>query len=230
MVLTMKIHKIPTLTHVCWMTILLLLDRPVQGIPAIMDYPDCYVRERLRLGDGVCDGGQYNTAACGWDGGDCVGFNTKYPNCTVPHPYLLLGDDICYGGGYNTAECGWSGGSCAEFNERNADFAERYPDCHISQYLDRLGDGKCDGGDYNTPECGWDGGDCVAANAALWAVYPDCRVRYPESVGDGECDGKNTCWHFDYHHCIIDDYNTAECGWDGGDCPPPAAYPDCHAD
>ena len=25
------------------------------------------------IGDGVCNGGEYNTESCGWDGGDCEG-------------------------------------------------------------------------------------------------------------------------------------------------------------
>jgi len=42
--------------------------------------------------------------------------------------------------------------------------------------------GDCDhfsGGDYNTAECGCDGGDCTGKTG------PDCRVPYPEVIGDG---------------------------------------------
>jgi len=45
-----------------------------------------------------------------------------------------------------------------------------------------LKDGDCDhfsGGDYNTAECGCDGGDCTGK------ADPDCRVPYPEKIGDG---------------------------------------------
>jgi hypothetical protein len=34
------------------------------------EYPNCEV-DLLRIGDGECDGGKYNTEQCNWDGGDC---------------------------------------------------------------------------------------------------------------------------------------------------------------
>ena len=47
------------------------------------------------------------------------------------------------------------------------------------------------------------------------SLYPNCRVTFPYSVGDGSC--KN-----------FDGYNTEECGWDGGDCVEfNEMYPDC---
>jgi hypothetical protein len=33
--------------------------------------------------DGICHGGQFNTLACGYDGGDCVEFNFQLSNCKV---------------------------------------------------------------------------------------------------------------------------------------------------
>ena len=44
------------------------------------------------------------------------------------------------------------------------------------------------------------GGDCEEFNAK----YPNCNVDYPESIGNGGCDGGA--------------YNTTECGFDGGVC------------
>eukprot|EP00979_Chaetoceros_neogracilis_P006686 scaffold1364_cov216-Chaetoceros_neogracile.AAC.5 len=32
--------------------------------------------------NGLCDGGKYKMAACGFDGGDCD-FVNKHPNCTA---------------------------------------------------------------------------------------------------------------------------------------------------
>ena len=56
----------------------------------------------LQLGD---------TEECGWDGGDCIEFNEKYPDCDV-FVTNLIGNGICDGGDYNTWECGWDGGDC----------------------------------------------------------------------------------------------------------------------
>jgi len=64
------------------------------------------------IGDGRCDGGDYNTDDCGSDGGDCDEFNDKYPNCNVEDPYRI-GDRSCNdGGAYNTTDCGFDGGDC----------------------------------------------------------------------------------------------------------------------
>ena len=48
---------------------------PVSSRRALVDevpgYPDCNVDVPSWIGNGLCDGGAYNTAQCGWDGGDC---------------------------------------------------------------------------------------------------------------------------------------------------------------
>jgi len=110
-------------------------------------------------GNGDCNGGSYNynTAECGFDGGDCDFFN-KYPNCDYAFS-SLIGDGICNYGFYNTVECGFDGGDCEDFNVK-------YPNC--SAYPELIGDGNCDGGNYNTAECGFDGGDCENFN--WWLV------------------------------------------------------------
>jgi len=71
-------------------------------------YPDCHVDMPYKVGDGRCDG-KYNTAECGWDGGDCL--IDGYPDCHVKYP-RLIGNGSCSGAEYNTAECGWDGGDC----------------------------------------------------------------------------------------------------------------------
>ena len=54
------------------------------------DCDDCKVDDRSRIGDGVCDGGIFNTEECGWDGRDCLDeakqelLANLYPNCAVP--------------------------------------------------------------------------------------------------------------------------------------------------
>ena len=51
-------------------------------------YPDCSLAqpfERLRLGDGWCDASwPYNSAACGWDGGDCCNMSLPLFDCADP--------------------------------------------------------------------------------------------------------------------------------------------------
>mmetsp|Transcript_5606 Transcript_5606/g.15750 ORF Transcript_5606/g.15750 Transcript_5606/m.15750 type:complete len:391 (+) Transcript_5606:60-1232(+) len=168
-------------------------------------YPACpalYFAEWL--GDGHCDGGEFNTAACGYDGGDCTRANEvvrqSYPNCDIEGLYPeSVGDGYsCEGFGvHNTEECGYDGGDCIEFNEQ-------YPGCQYD-YPSWIGDGQCDEYESNTELCGWDGGDCDKVNKMLWNTYPDCKGGIAiGSLGDGYCDGGA--------------YNTAGCGWDGGDC------------
>jgi hypothetical protein len=45
------------------------------GLPGgvtCFDEVSCDVEIITWVGDGVCDGGEYDTAACAWDGGDCT--------------------------------------------------------------------------------------------------------------------------------------------------------------
>merc|ERR1712071_123923 len=72
---------------------------------------NCRVDCLTCIGNGVCDGGDYNTLDCGYDGGDCIEFNNIYPNCHV-HITRWIGDGKCDGGEYDTQECGWDGGDC----------------------------------------------------------------------------------------------------------------------
>ena len=53
-----------------------------------------------------------NTKECGWDGGDCLSFNEKYPSCTADQK-SLIGNGACDDyAPYNTKECGFDGGDC----------------------------------------------------------------------------------------------------------------------
>jgi hypothetical protein len=177
------------------------------------------------IGDGTCAGDVYNTEACGWDGKDCglpcdndgyFGPNCTlyYPNCSVPSQYRnLIGNGFC-DDVYNTTECEYDGGDCLPCKDGYIGFNCTFylPDCSVpfpeSQYT--IGNGFCDGL-YNTTECEYDGGDClpckdgyIGFNCTLY--LPNCSVPFPASqyfIGDGFCD---------------DLYNTAECGWEGGDC------------
>lgn len=49
----------------------------VSGKFFALKYPKCHIsdKEILKLNNGICDGGQLNTIACGFDDGDCITFN-----------------------------------------------------------------------------------------------------------------------------------------------------------
>ena len=220
-------------------------------------YPDCKVHFPYKLGNGICDGESYNVTECDYDGGDCL-MPDGYTNCNVSNPELLgngrceallgkgeynttdcgydlgdcllkpvenhpecnvlrpdlIGDGSCdrddskynagegVGTGYNTLECQYDGGDCT------------YPDCHPPgelwfQIKNELGNGECKPS-YNIPGCFYDDGDCILDE------YPDCHVYPPSFVGDGKCHGQ--------------EFNTEECGWDGGDCDAfNMKYPNCTA-
>ena len=66
------------------------------------------VPEPKFVGDGLCDNYEpYNTAQCGWDGGDCE----KFPvNCDIEDTYAI-GDGNC-NIEFNTTECLYDGGDC----------------------------------------------------------------------------------------------------------------------
>lgn len=38
---------------------------------AVPRHPGCYVGNSFLIGDGLCDGDEYNMTECGCDGGDC---------------------------------------------------------------------------------------------------------------------------------------------------------------
>ena len=173
----------------------------------------------LETGNGRCDGGDFNTKECGYDGGDCKDFNAKnYTNCNVENPFWV-GDGVCDGDkkGYHDESCGWDGGDCAPFKYPNCTIYNPFStDTRFSKYgkeeSKELGDDVCDQ-IFNTKECEWDGEDCEEFNKD----YPNCDVDYPSYIGSGHC----------YN---VAPYNTVECGWDGGDCVEfNAEYPDCTA-
>ena len=58
-------------------------------------HTNCTVSYPYLIGNEVCDGGEYNTKACGWDRGDCFDINTNYPNCKVENP-SYIGDGSCH--------------------------------------------------------------------------------------------------------------------------------------
>jgi len=156
------------------------------------DYPNCDIKttELVRIGDGKCDGGAFNTVQCGFDGGDCVMFNLAFPECKAENP-SLIGDGTCQEK-YNIENCGFDGGDCCPYDKSDP----------------LLGDGECHGLWYNTKQCDFDGGDCLGFNR----IYQECFVDLkristdilPVILGDGNCDGNI--------------YDTEACGYENGDC------------
>jgi hypothetical protein len=106
------------------LTPVVLGDGVLCGVPEYMteacgyeygrDCNECEVEDASRLGDGVCDGGMYNTESCGFDLGDCVECNKGVDDVS------RLGDGVCDGGVFNTAECEWDAGDCRCFNDASA--------------------------------------------------------------------------------------------------------------
>lgn len=190
-----------------------MIENFIREVNTTSVYSNCTVAWKSYIGNGRCDGGDFNTKECGYDGDDCKDFNAKnYTNCNAENP-VWVGDGVCDGDkkGYHDESCGWDGGDCAPF---------KYPKCIIynpfstdmrvsiygEEESQELGDGVCDQ-IFNTKECEWDGGDCKEVNK-----YQNCYVGDPDLIGDGSCDGAS--------------YNTEECEWDGGDCMI-ADPPDC---
>ena len=64
-------------------------------------YPNCNVTFPSAIGNGICDGGLYNTKDCGYDEGDCDSFNKQYTDCYGVE-LVELGDGICQ---HNTEGC-----------------------------------------------------------------------------------------------------------------------------
>ena len=217
-------------------------------------YPECHVFHPKWIGDGACNRGNYNTAECGWDGGDCL--KVDWPDCHAEGSVAFrgLGNGHC-NKAFDTIECGFDLGDCrpnwsSDDANRLKELITNYPECFFDGMdMGWIGDGFCDGGMYDREICGWDGGDCIVQG------YPDCRVDEPDYISDGGCDGGqyNTeecgwdggdCLEFNrqYPDCDVDSpewledevcdggrYNTEECGWDGGDCLI-AEWPNCHID
>ena len=55
----------------------------------ISPYPNCHVAHPEYIADGGCDGGQYNTAECGWDGGDCLDLTNAIQTVMLNTPLTL---------------------------------------------------------------------------------------------------------------------------------------------
>jgi len=117
------------------------------------------VEDMSLIGNGVCDGRDYNTFECGYDGGDCFERNellqNRFSKCHVEN-IEWLNDGFCDGSEYISEACGRDGGDCK--------------DCFVEE-INLMGDGFCDEGDYNVEGCSYDGGDCAPMMELIGDVY-----------------------------------------------------------
>lgn len=81
-----------------------------------VDYTNCVVDHPCWIGDRICDGEDYNTTECNFDGIDCKicdfpddGFN--YSDCRAEN-LCRIGDGVCDEGSYWRPECNFDGDDC----------------------------------------------------------------------------------------------------------------------
>ena len=162
-----------------------------------------------RLGDSFCDV-DYDTAACGWDGGDCC-----QSTCTA---------------GPSMNVCGYLGWLwCFDPNATDYSVCPGNKSSHFGNGLCDEYQQEYDAMGLNTADCGYDGGDCCPSTCTMpnssqpcpsivyackdptaveFGNFSACTVSAPSFLGDGYCDDK----------LDSEVYNTEACAWDGGDC------------
>jgi len=88
------------------------------------EFDQCKVTNKSKLGDGTCDGNEYNNKLCRYDGatlnyldiqnfptdGDCADFNLNFPFCNTTN-VAKVGDGVC-NEEVNTPACKFDGGDC----------------------------------------------------------------------------------------------------------------------
>ena len=183
--------------------------------PNLLLAPNCKVPYDVYLGDGACYGSEYNTAECLWDFGDCCGETCNNNLSQWHHPYT----------------CGSYGYDCKDPAVKKP--PEIPKSCNASKPY-RLGDGGChDEFPYNTAACLWDFGDCceqTCKNASWYHERYQCGdlgyncldpavQTIPKPSIPSTCNvSQDSQYRLGDGRCNFGIYNTAECGWDFGDC------------
>ena len=199
-----------------------------------------------RIGDGVCNGGIYNSERCNYDGDVCSVCNRVVDN------FRRIGDGVCDGGKYNSATFSNGRGDCdekinqtiedgqcdkfiVEIKECNFDGGDCVAYLEILEYYGKFENGEFDGQNYNSAICNYDDDDFE--KFYKYAMFLDYyRIKI---IGEGVYDLSiaycNECNldGGDYNDCndlvikfervgdgICDggSYDSEECKYDGGDC------------
>eukprot|EP00898_Chlorokybus_atmophyticus_P004261 jgi/Chlat1/4836/Chrsp31S04809 len=209
-------------------------------------YAGCVVPTPSWLGDGWCNGmAPYNTAACNWDGGDCC--RDTCTNGTFDEACGWDGGDCCpFTCNIDTGNCGVVGYNCMDPRATCPQECKvPKPEWVGDGWCDF--DTVSDSGDllmYNTAACNWDGGDCCPSTCV--SGTSTCGVRSQQTEGPiytvWQCldpaasttppspptsplhrTSKAACptgpGYQPLNNGVCDlAYNTAACGYDGGDC------------
>jgi len=171
------------------------------GYPSCAD-PDitsnCNVSAWSSLGDGWCDD-ELNVVNCSWDYGDCCA-------------------NTCRSTSYS---CGTNAYSCLDPSQEGLTTQEPSIEC-LADASSWLGDGYCDDWPYNSLGCNWDDGDCCedtcVDNSYTCGYVGSYEVGFEDCLDPNACQVDALSWVGDGLCDYTDGYNTASCGWDGGDC------------
>lgn len=144
-------------------------DQPNTQRLLVEGYPNCHVDMPSWIGDGICDGEEYNTEACGWDGGDCADPEEwiKYNGQACVFDGALYGnavEGVDYKKWYNM-DLKWCTNKCRKTRVPGTckayDFDTSTDRCRV--YYTYPEDTKFKGGLTcwkNPMGCAWDGGVC----------------------------------------------------------------------
>ena len=175
-------------------------------------YGDCEGSSGL-IANGVCDP-SVNTAACGFDGGDCC-------ECTcfvVDVPCNRTGAAFDCQDPDASTDCSPTASSTVDSTSASA-----YSGC--AGYIPDIKNGYCNDANNNA-DCDYDGGDCCSCTCVDGLEYPcgeqgggfDCQdpgVGLQCLLNGTSCEGD---LHFIRDVFCDANLNNSECGYDGGDC------------